>query len=770
MPMSGTLGSATRTDPPEVSAAHGPHSGPYSASQSTHTPPSGVAVVASGAAVAASSGEQPLATESSGPETGSSRVIRGGSWDDSADCCRSAYRGRGGPSHRLIYLGFRLSRTGPLHSYPFILVPPKPEPKPDPIPNLRDPLADGTPGPAMVWLPGGTFTMGQDDSPYKDEKPAHPVRVSAFSIGQYPVTFAEYDRFCEATGRAQPPDQGWGRDRQPAINVSWDDAQAYCVWLSGETGETYRLATEAEWEYACRAGSQPRWSCGDEESRLGDYAWFSENSGSKAHPVGEKLPNAWHLYDMHGNVWEWCQDWWSARYYRDLVGSAARTDDRDDRTAPGPHSGPYGDEEHSAAHSLSTGAHSQFAAVATSGVQQAASENPSGPESGSDRVFRGGSWLNDADYCRSARRLRFEPSSPVISLGFRLSRTGPWHSYPLTLVGAPPPKARAPAVPAAQPRFAPYEVFRDPLERADRDGATPALAAPEMVYLPGGTFQMGDEQGDSDKRPVHPVRVPAFAMGRTPVTWRDYLRFCEATDSHWPEWLEKGSQYHYAKRGIGREALDLPVVGIGWEDARAYCAWLSTRTGERYALPSEAQWEYACRAGTATRWCCDDDAGGLGDYAWFSENAGGRLHPVGQKRANAWGLYDMHGNCWEWCADWYASGYYQQLAEALRATASSAEQAASGGRQPASGWRRIARAFGFGANDAAVNASGNSAAASGVQQSASESPSGPETGSSRVIRGGCWSGPAGDCRSAYRDCDEPSSRHSDLGFRLSRTV
>ncbi len=242
--------------------------------------------------------------------------------------------------------------------------------------------------------------------------------------------------------------------------------------------------------------------------------------------------------------------------------------------------------------------------------------------------------------------------------------------------------------------------------------------------------------------------------------------------------MEKGSQYHletgkndyYTKIGVGREALDLPVVGISWDDAGAYCAWLSEQTGERYALPSEAQWEYACRGGTATRWYCGDDAAGLGDDAWFSENAGGRLHPVGQKRANAWGLYDMHGNCWEWCADWYAADYYEQLTGALQAIASSAEQAVSGGQQPASGWRRIAKAFGFGAGDAVADASGNPAAASGVQQSASENPSGPETGSYRVFRGGSWVNSADDCRSAFRHRLEPSFRFHYLGFRLSRTV
>jgi len=313
----------------------------------------------------------------------------------------------------------------------------------------------------MVWLPGGTFTMGQDDSPHSDEKPAHPVRVSAFSIGQYPVTFAEYDRFCAATGREKPQDQGWGRDRQPAINVSWDDAQVYWVWLSGETGETYRLATEAEWEYACRAGSTGRWSCGDEASRLGDYAWFSKNSGSKTHPVGEKLPNAWHLHDMHGNVWEWCQDWYAGDYD---VGCG------EERTAPAPSgAGAVRSSPHPTAHLQST-------AADASGAQQPASENPSGPESGSYRVIRGGAWNDVADGCRAACRYRCAPSDRNDILGFRLSRTGPWNSNPLTLVGAQTP------APPQKRSFAPYEVFRDPLAGAGRGNATATDAAPEVVY------------------------------------------------------------------------------------------------------------------------------------------------------------------------------------------------------------------------------------------------------------------------------------------------
>ncbi|AUB80294.1 hypothetical protein THSYN_04545 [Candidatus Thiodictyon syntrophicum] len=541
------VGSAVRTGAPEADAASGPHSGPHGDSASTGGS-------ASSSAVAASNGEQPLAEDPSGPESGSDRVCRGGAWLNDADHCRSAFRDLDAPSVRYGLLGFRLSRTGPLHSYPFTLG--APEPAPAPIPNLRDPLRDGPAGPAMVWLPGGTFTMGQDDSQWDDEKPAHPVRLGAFSIGQYPVTFAEFDRFCAATGRTQPEDRGWGRGERPVINVDWEDAKAYCGWLSKETGETYRLASEAEWEYACRAGTKTRWSCGDDESRLEDYGWYAKNAGDQTHPVGEKRPNAWHLHDLHGNVWEWCRDWYAADYYKQSVesavrtddrygpsvGSAVRTDDRDVGAAGGPHSGPYGDSQ-----SIRSAANG--AAVVTSGGEQPMAIEPNGPQSGSNRVCRGGAWDNDAGYCRSAYRLMVAPSDRSGYLGFRLSRTGPWHSYPITLGRAVPPSQdpEQPSGPAApgprtgKRRYAPRETFRDRFVIVGRDGSERSLDAPDLVYLPGGDFRMGDARGSKDEQPVHQVRLDAFAIGRTPVTWAEYRRFCEATDGHWPEWLEPGS-------------------------------------------------------------------------------------------------------------------------------------------------------------------------------------------------------------------------------------
>lgn len=159
-----------------------------------------------------------------------------------------------------------------------------------------------------------TYQMGSNTGD-DDEKPIHQITFDYdFEIAKHPVTFEEYDLYCEDTKTKKPDDRGWGRGKRPVINVSWNDAQAYCTWLSEKTNKVYRLPTEAEWEYACRAGTTTKWSFRDDENELGRYAWYNKNSDSKTHPVGKKLPNPWGLYDMHGNVWEWCQDDWVDNY------------------------------------------------------------------------------------------------------------------------------------------------------------------------------------------------------------------------------------------------------------------------------------------------------------------------------------------------------------------------------------------------------------------------------------------------------------------------
>ncbi|MEK8016574.1 MAG: formylglycine-generating enzyme family protein, partial [Candidatus Parabeggiatoa sp.] len=182
---------------------------------------------------------------------------------------------------------------------------------------FRDTLKDGSLGPEMIVIPAGTFRMGDiQGGGDSDEKPVHEVSVARFAIGRYEVTFAEYDLFAEATGRKKPNDHGWGRDNRPVINVSWYDATAYTEWLSQQTGQQYRLPTEAEWEYAARAGTETRYWWGNNigTNRANCDGSGSEWSNIQTAPVGSFEPNPFGLYDTVGNVWEWCADPWHENY------------------------------------------------------------------------------------------------------------------------------------------------------------------------------------------------------------------------------------------------------------------------------------------------------------------------------------------------------------------------------------------------------------------------------------------------------------------------
>ena len=192
----------------------------------------------------------------------------------------------------------------------------------------------------MVAIKGGKFKMGSPDSEKgrnKDEGPQHEVQVGDYWIGKTEVTWEEYDQYWKSTD--QPPAAAWekpdrkadaitrptppsadetfghGREGNPVICITQHSAMEYCRWLSRKTGVKYRLPTEAEWEYAARAGTQTAYSFGDDASKLGDYAWFAGNSEELAKPVGKKKPNPWGLHDMHGNVLEWCVDHYDAETY-----------------------------------------------------------------------------------------------------------------------------------------------------------------------------------------------------------------------------------------------------------------------------------------------------------------------------------------------------------------------------------------------------------------------------------------------------------------------
>lgn len=338
----------------------------------------------------------------------------------------------------------------------------------------------------------------------------------------------------------------------------------------------------------------------------------------------------------------------------------------------------------------------------------------------------------------TTQRLRMQRSKPVVTLtgqvtalqrGFVSNATitvtspvsltitaDPQGHYTLTL----PPGTREASLTAIAPGYRPQTgVWRAGAGNADFVLQPSDIVPPEMVLVRGGTFKMGQDERFSYT--PHDVTVSDFYLGKYEVMVGQYLAFCIETDSNWPEWLEEGNDYHvetgsdtyYKDLGYSRTGSDnLPIVGVSWNNAVAYSEWLSKKTGQTYRLPTESEWEYAAGGGSSSRttWAGTNIESSLGTYAWYSENSASKTHPVGQKQPNGLGIYDMSGNVWEWCSDWY--GDYKPQAQT--------------------------------------------------------NPMGPESGAYRVHRGGSWNFDPVNCRVAIRRNLGPSSRFSNLGFRLAR--
>ncbi len=221
----------------------------------------------------------------------------------------------------------------------------------------------------MVQVAGGTYTMGctseQGSDCSSDEKPSHNVTLKSFSISKYEVTQAQWQKVMGTN-----PSYYKGCDNCPVEQVSWDDVQEFISRLNQQTGQHYRLPTEAEWEYAARGGNNSRGNKYSGSNTINDVAWYASNSKNKAHEVGTKKANELGIYDMSGNVWEWCSDWYAETYYSS----------RDNHT------------------------------------------NHKGPESGSFRVVRGGSWFGYGYDCRIAYRGWFAPGFRSDDGGFRLAQ------------------------------------------------------------------------------------------------------------------------------------------------------------------------------------------------------------------------------------------------------------------------------------------------------------------------------------------------------------
>lgn len=220
---------------------------------------------------------------------------------------------------------------------------------------------------------------------------------------------------------------------------------------------------------------------------------------------------------------------------------------------------------------------------------------------------------------------------------------------------------------------------------------------PDMIVVQGGSFVMGDDAGDKDEKPAHPVTVKTFNIAKTETTVAQWREYCQATGRRMPEAPWFGQQDEH------------PVVNVSWDNAVAYCSWLTEKTGKHFRLPTEAEWEFAARGGLKSRGYIYSGAKTPDSVAWFASKSKGTM-PVARKLPNELGIYDMTGNVWEWCADWYDAGYYTR--------------------------------------------------------SGKENPTGPSTGMFYILRGGSWDlGPRNN-RITYRNALSPTSRNHNKGFRV----
>ena len=587
-------------------------------------------------------------------------------------------------------------------------------------------------GMKMVLLPPGEFTMGRTEEQFdkllafymRDEKlkknrggmitwsmlmmPAHRVRITKpFYLGATEVTVGQFRRFVEASGYKTEAERGlnhgkpykgrrpfctwrkplaWRRDYkqrddEPVVHLCWNDCVAFCKWLSGKEGAEYGLPTEAQWEYACRSGTTTPWSFGDmaDVDREGRKYVIWSDSGQKfsaPHAVARRKPNAFGLYDMHGNMWEYVADWWHRFAYKesplnDPTGPAVQSEKNDQR-----------------------------------------------------RIIRGGSF----DWGRwggtSAYRMRITQRSnqhPHMSFRVAMRVKG--------VRGVPP------AVDRDEGR---RRKTRDPgadakeVLAALKAGATKSThpkewtldlggdVKMEFVLIPAGSFLMGSSNGAKDERPLHRVVIS------TPF----YMARHEVTQGQWEAVMGKHQWLTQLTKGDNEMAGPTKAMNVlSWKDCQAFAAALRKKApGRRFDLPTEAQWEYVCRAGSAAEFHFGHDASKLGEYASFQGNMNwpgqpgyrGKAfyHDVGKKKPNAWGLYDMHGGVWEWCADRYDRDYYFD--------------------------------------------------------SPLVDPAGPASGRFRVLRGGSWFRHAKYARSAYRrffhpegDSDGVTAWINDFGCRVA---
>ena len=544
----------------------------------------------------------------------------------------------------------------------------------------------------MVPIPAGSFTIGCTNEQgvcNANEMPTHQVTLSNYKICRFEVTQQLWQ---DVMGSNPSYFNGvtFGTNLQrPVEQVSWNDCQKFIDSLNKKTGKNYRLPTEAEWEYAARGGANSTYSyIYSGGNTLNDVAWNINNSSSQTQTVGTKQANALGLYDMTGNVWEWCNDW-------------------------------YGNYSNSAV------------------------TNPQGAVSASYRVFRGGSWNSNGDNNRVSYRNGDIPSSSGYNIGLRLVIT---NQYTLTTTishGSITPTqkmnegSQLKITYTADSGYKISAVYVNNIKQigdsvidftnskgyilvtADSNKTITVITAirypvvsaglnlanldSNMVPIPAGSFTIGctNEQGvcNTNEMPTHQVTLSNYKICRFEVTqqlWQDVM----------------GSNPSYFNGGSNGTNLQRPVERVSWNDCQIFIDSLNKKTGKTYRLPTEAEWEYAARGGANSTYSYIYSGGNtLNDVAWNLNNSNYKTHTVGTKLVNALGLYDMTGNVWEWCNDWYGN----------------------------------------------------------YSNSADTNPQGPVSAAIRVFRGGSWNGLGSNSRVSYRDYHYPSYSSYYYGLRLAIT-
>lgn len=506
----------------------------------------------------------------------------------------------------------------------------------------------------LRWIEPGEFVMGspETEAGRRDNERQHHVTLTrGFYLGRFPVTQSQY----ESVMNENPSTFKNAGPHAPVEQVSWDEAVEFCEKLTAlhHAAEmlppeyVYTLPTEAQWEFACRGGHPEA-----------TYAGELEILGDNHAPVLDAI--AWYGgnsgVDYDGG---WDSSDWPGKQY--------------DHQRAGTH--PVGEKAGNENGLFDTlGNVFEWCADWFGEYSKEPVRDPWGAPDGAFRVLRGGCWDSSSRLCRAAFRDWYQPALRDFFLGFRVA-----------------------AVQQAE------------LQAREAEGRGRAL---ELIWIEPGEFLMGspgDEAERSSGELQHPVTISrGFYLGKYAVTQELYQKVMGKNPSRF---TDQGEQ--------------APVECVSWDDAMAFCERLTQQERENgtlpkgyvYTLPSEAQWEYACRAGTTTPFhfgesLCSDQANFDGNYPYGGAEKGPNLErkcPVGSYEANAWGLYDMHGNVWEWCYDWYGDYASEDVTD----------------------------------------------------------PLGPVDGASRVLRGGGWDSRALQCRAAFRGWTQPASRYYDLGFRVA---